>query len=517
MRAGKDPIRRFRLHNSSPSGYDDQTSFRPSIKLVFVRHAESFNNQVYADAHRLYNNGEEYNETGWNDYVERNRKADPGISKRGHVQSDSLGRHLADTLRKEDVSFVVSPMARTLDTIRPVLKHMLERKIRQGSADCMLEVMVQGKFYEVEGSHVRGVAKPGMNRAAVQQFLCSSKEGDHPKSRDSISLEDHVNLSFAGFPSAADEDLGWYAEHTTNETWASGEVRSAHFYHWLVDFLDLMQLDLENDNEGRITDKSKQSKKRTVVLVGHGDFMGRTLRRAVVGFGHMIENERRYHRAGFVHYNTGISELEYFGAGRFLLMNINCIPHLDSGPDDLKTGGRLGDGWAYMMPKDKHILNIDIDVRCYHSTSLEEHVQEQVDALRVLYLRDGEKKVSEEVSNDPEMITFIAWRGLQILGCVLFHEGTGRVKDMVVRPVSRRKGVGRNLVRAIKAYIREREGSNSSVVAVNGADEESTLGLSKVFVSPCNESLPFFQKVGFRIVGNENEDDGACSFHQLDT
>ena len=47
--------------------------------------------------------------------------------------------------------------------------------------------------------------------------------------------------------------------------------------------------------------------------VGHGDFMSLVLKRIVAGFGHSVEKEKVPHRSAFVHNNTGITELEYFG------------------------------------------------------------------------------------------------------------------------------------------------------------------------------------------------------------
>lgn len=51
--------------------------------------------------------------------------------------------------------------------------------------------------------------------------------------------------------------------------------------------------------------------------VGHGDFMSLVLKRIVAGFGHSVEKEKVPHRSAFVHNNTGITELEYFGERDF--------------------------------------------------------------------------------------------------------------------------------------------------------------------------------------------------------
>ena len=56
----------------------------------------------------------------------------------------------------------------------------------------------------------------------------------------------------------------------------------------------------------------------------------------------------------FVHRLQGVSELEYFGAGRFLLMGTNHTNHLDflENSSCLKSGGKISDGWSYIMPED---------------------------------------------------------------------------------------------------------------------------------------------------------------------
>ena len=41
--------------------------------------------------------------------------------------------------------------------------------------------------------------------------------------------------------------------------------------------------------------------------------MSLVLKRIVAGFGHSVEKEKVPHRSAFVHNNTGITELEYFG------------------------------------------------------------------------------------------------------------------------------------------------------------------------------------------------------------
>jgi hypothetical protein len=51
------------------------------------------------------------------------------------------------------------------------------------------------------------------------------------------------------------------------------------------------------------------------------------------------------------------------GRGRFLIMGHNQTPHFT--PDQyetMRTGGSLKDGWSYLMPNDKFILDVEVSV-----------------------------------------------------------------------------------------------------------------------------------------------------------
>jgi len=187
--------------------------------------------------------------------------------------------------------------------------------------------------------------------------------------------------------------------------------------------------------------------RRTAIFIGHGDFMSLVLKRIVAGFGHAIEKESVPHRSAFVHVNTGITDLEYFGHGRFLVMSQNHMPHL-AGPDSCYiTGGSLKDGWSYVMPRDGCL---DSEVTVAFSDEVLPHVQEQTEALRSLYLSkkgpaesgDGEANDNEEKTGNE--LTIVVKRGLQVVGCASLNEKTGRLSDVVVRPSARRSQVGEN-------------------------------------------------------------------------
>ena len=74
----------------------------------------------------------------------------------------------------------------------------------------------------------------------------------------------------------------------------------------------------------------KMRKRRTFILIRHGDFMSLVLKRVIIvtGFGHAIETAGIPHRAAFFHFNTGITELKYFGTGWFLIMSQIASPHI---------------------------------------------------------------------------------------------------------------------------------------------------------------------------------------------
>jgi GNAT superfamily N-acetyltransferase len=228
-------------------------------------------------------------------------------------------------------------------------------------------------------------------------------------------------------------------------------------------------------------------RRRTAIFVGHGDFMSLVLKRIVAGFGHAVEKEKVPHRSAFVHFNTGITELEYFGNGRFLVMSHNTLPHL-SDPEGscFITGGSLKDGWSYLMPSDGCL---DSEVSIAFSDEIQPNIQEQTEALRSLYLA---KKESTTCSGDADddgagtELTIVVKRGLQVVGCAQLNDKTGRLSDVVVRPSARRSQVGRSLIDAVKNHAKQ---SN----------------IEKIVAQPDTlDSKMFFEKMGFSTVDEED-------------
>ena len=225
-------------------------------------------------------------------------------------------------------------------------------------------------------------------------------------------------------------------------------------------------------------------RRRTAIFVGHGDFMSLVLKRIVAGFGHAVEKEKVPHRSAFVHFNTGITELEYFGNGRFLVMSHNTLPHL-SDPEGscFITGGSLKDGWSYLMPSDGCL---DSEVSIAFSDEIQPNIQEQTEALRSLYLAKKESTTCSGDDGAGTELTIVVKRGLQVVGCAQLNDKTGRLSDVVVRPSARRSQVGRSLIDAVKNHARQ---SN----------------IEKIVAQPDTlDSKMFFEKMGFSTVDEED-------------
>lgn len=186
--------------------------------------------------------------------------------------------------------------------------------------------------------------------------------------------------------------------------------------------------------------------------------------------------------SAFVHFNTAITELEYFGHGRFLLMYTNATPHFQpSEYSQLRTGGSLKDGWSFLVPPDAFVLDAEVSVG--FADELENHVKEQTEALKSLYLSGGtnenvtigaSSKLSVEKVNGSKdddgggaghaAVCIVVKRGLQVAGCAWYDETTGRISDLVVRPSARESNVGEALVEAVRAHARKLKRSGSILV-----------------------------------------------------
>ena len=423
-------------------------------------------------------------------YVNDHRSADPGLSCRGSSQAEALSEYLAPRLAAEassPVHFVISPMRRTIDTILPTIRALSndEANLTKHSLKSC-EAVVNGYYHEVEGCHLKDKPEPGMNQYEISTLL------------DPLELSGKE--SFVGFPE--DPSQGWYAHGSGAEKRVDAEERASKFYLWLCEFLDShLAEDAEDIYDAGV--KTNVGHRRTVVMIGHGEFMGYVLKRIVAGFGYSVEHEGVPHRSTFVHFNTGITELEYFGAGRFLVMQGNQTPHLDllDHSAAMKTGGGLRDGWSYIVPEDHHVLQRGV-VTEHFADELDDHVYDQVEALKSLYLSNTRQKrlikgnsdlignVETEASNNgsSDEVSFVARRGLQVVGCATYLKSTGRLMDVVVRPSARRSKVGESLVSSVKTFV-QRDCDGKSIV-VNPSDAASR---------------SFFENLGFQ---SNSADDG---------
>jgi N-acetylglutamate synthase-like GNAT family acetyltransferase len=193
--------------------------------------------------------------------------------------------------------------------------------------------------------------------------------------------------------------------------------------------------------------------------------------------------------SAFVHFNTGISEFEYFGHGRYLVMGSNQTPHFQPNQyAELRSGGSLKDGWSYVMPTDEFVMGAEVSVA--FSDELEGHVREQTEALKSLYLSSRESEAlasystldveAETKSKKKGELNFIVKRGLQVVGVATYSEATGQLTDLAVAPSTDSEKIGETLMNAVKMHARKLGRSGSLIVHPRS-----------------NESKPFFQAMGF--------------------
>jgi broad specificity phosphatase PhoE len=452
-----------------------------------IRHAESQNNQVYRDARFLFRGGTpEFDLEGWNTYVDKHRCADPGLSDTGLKQTQHLADFLVPHLLNQSsrpVRVIASPMRRTLETIRPTLE-----RLKNEGGESVCQVIVNAFYHETEGCHLKDKAVEGMNGEEISARL-----------KDAVAKPSDLQLE--GFPNPK---RGWYVKGHGAETRSEAEARAAKFYVWLCEYLDSQLYSNDPDvfdagvslpEEEHECEHDRTSprirRRRTALLIGHGDFMGLLLKRIVAGFGHAVEVEGIPHRSAFVHFNTAITELEYFGNGRFLIMTSNHTPHFHPNEySELRTGGGLKDGWSFIVPPDSFLLDAEVSIG--FSDELEDHVREQTEALKSLYLStsrsndDGLTAIGlsvEEVDGRTEVdingghpsVCFVVKRGLQVAGCAWYDESTGRLSDLVVRPSARKSQVGEALVNAVRSHARKLNRSGSLLIQPKTLDNKDFL------------------------------------------
>ena len=510
----------------------DGGSARRSISVKLIRHAESQNNRVYRDARYIYRGGTpDYDAIGWQNYIDTHRQADPGLSTLGHKQAQLLADYLVPHLVHQahhPVHILVSPMRRTCLTLQPTLAGLLEH------SNDICQVTVHGFFFESEGCHANDVPEEGMNPAQIHDVLYPSQLQPQPP----------VVTDYIGFPANDDDNndktRGWWMHGTGPETRAESERRAAKFYVWLCEHLD-QQLALphhctpgifdagvsipgeEKENEH---DKHapKLRRRHTQLLVGHGDFMSLVLKRIVAGFGHAVESPGIPHRSAFVHCNTGMTELEYFGHGRWLVMAQNTTPHLTS--TEYLSGGSLKDGWSFLMPNDANLYRHAEVAVAFSDEELDDHVLEQREALKALYLSseecselllaptsstttptsvEGDENQSNSVGVDAgsgwsvdqeesardrkdRVKHFVVQHGHQVVATATYSERTGQLYDVAVRP-SAGWPATEALLHAVQQHSKRIGRSGSLLVRPRS-----------------RQSRQMFKDAGFREVDNDNDE-----------
>jgi hypothetical protein len=136
-------------------------------------------------------------------------------------------------------------------------------------------------------------------------------------------VESQSDIQFVGFPKL---DRGWYFHGTGAETRAESEARAAKFFLWFCEYLDgelatakqakskgrngekanahhhhdlfdagvqIQGEELENEHDKH---ESRIRRRRTALVLGHGDFMSLVMKRLVAGYGHYVETHGVPHR-----------------------------------------------------------------------------------------------------------------------------------------------------------------------------------------------------------------------------
>mmetsp|Transcript_30001 Transcript_30001/g.64262 ORF Transcript_30001/g.64262 Transcript_30001/m.64262 type:complete len:541 (-) Transcript_30001:2834-4456(-) len=511
---------------------------KPSIAFHMIRHAESNNNKVYAKAKDLFRFGSsDFDLDGFSSYVDTHRRADPHLSPLGTLQAatladDYLNPSLLEHRASSPVRILCSPMLRTLLTIRPTLERFIlsttSSRNDKGSPDSKkfqqkIHMTIVSFYHEIEGCHTKGKAEPGMNRKEIYDCLFQHLLDDEQLQIKGSDIDEIVTLDFVGFDQAKED--GWYVGYTGHELRIDAEARAAKYCLWLSDYLDgLMYSDEYNLDDGNNTANNdlfdvgcllpgedlenqhdnfsqRMRRRRTVLAVGHGDFMSVVLKRLVGGYvgcgkgGRLVEQSGLPHRTAFAHYNTGITELEYFGHSRFIVMTTNVTPHIPQERHrELRSGGTLRDGWAFTVTP---VPDVTVGTEVVSNNGddsndcdrLHDHDREQKAALGALYLssssldeeilRSGEK--STDSANDENSLRFVVKRGFQVLAVATYSGCNGLLTDVAIRPTG---CVEYTLFDAIKSHARLQKQSEVALRVRPRALKNKKLFATMGFVEP---------------------------------
>lgn len=185
-------------------------------------------------------------------------------------------------------------------------------------------------------------------------------------------------------------------------------------------------------------------------------------------------------------------------------MHSNELPHLnlyDESDRDLVAGGGLKDGWSYLMPSDDTLLYEEVSTA--FADELEDHVKEQTEALKNLYLStstrgsllkrrnsvsseclDSETSLQLNEGETKSCINFVVKRGLQVIACAALNERL-LLSDIVIVP-SAKSSACKALLDAVKLRVQK---SNSDMF----------------YIELCNiDDMPYFEENGCKIVADES-------------
>jgi ribosomal protein S18 acetylase RimI-like enzyme len=112
-------------------------------------------------------------------------------------------------------------------------------------------------------------------------------------------------------------------------------------------------------------------------------------------------------------------------------------------------------------------------------------------------LLEGQRTDPEDLTSilaDPAQAVLTAWRGQDLLGCILIAdrgEGTGYFGMLSVSPTLQGGGLGRRLVEAAHAALAERFGTRRVRISVFPQRESLIEWYRRLGYAPTGETLPF--------------------------
>lgn len=279
-------------------------------ELIFVRHAQSFNNCIYSEVRRQH--GLDVSEEFLMQEERKLYQADSDLSQLGYQQAAALGEFLAgDYFHKsvlkevnmDDVLLFSSPMKRCILTAREVGKGL------------NVSVVVHPKLHESGGCYFH------------------SPEGEIVPMRGMTSNE--IEESFPGFKCMDGMEDGWYQSSSIE---SSGEFnnRVEKLVEWIWSI-----------HESGLVDGQDLRRSKCVVMVGHGNLISALMSRLMKGKGL------------FTHQNTACSHLQLFTMGpkRVTALKATNIlsPTLE---ESMRTGAHVVDDHWIQEHMDLHEANM---------------------------------------------------------------------------------------------------------------------------------------------------------------